>query len=73
MCDKVILENGGMMFVCDCYKNQKMINKAVDNYALALEFVPVAIRLKKCEINLFGLIILQHSSFLNVISLKSNV
>ena len=44
MCDKVILENGGMiMFVCDYYKNQKMINKAVDNYALALEFVLVAI------------------------------
>ena len=74
MCDKVILENGGMiMFVCDYYKNQKMINKAVDNYALALEFVLVAIRHKKCAINLSGLIILQHSSFLNVISLKSNV
>ena len=44
MCDKVILENGGMiMFVCDYYKNQKMINKTVDNYALALEFVLVAI------------------------------
>ena len=37
MCDKVILENGGKLtFVPDCYKNQKMCNKAVDNYADAL-------------------------------------
>ena len=28
------------MFVLDCYKNQKMCNKAVDNYLHALEVVP---------------------------------
>ena len=34
MCDKVILENGGMLvFIPDCYKDQNMYNKAVDNYA----------------------------------------
>ena len=33
MCDKVILENGGiLMFIPDCYKNQRMYNKAVDTY-----------------------------------------
>ena len=36
--DKVILENGGLLrLIC---KNQEMCNKAVDNYAHALEFVP---------------------------------
>ena len=33
MCDKAILN------VTDCYKNQEMCNKAVDNYPHALEFV----------------------------------
>ena len=41
MCDNVILENGGMVItVPNCYKNKKMCNKAFDNYARALEFVP---------------------------------
>ena len=41
MCDKSILENGGALeSVVDCYKNQKMYNKAVDNYAHAIEFCP---------------------------------
>ena len=41
MCDKVILENDGMVgFITDCYKNQKMRDKAIDNYSHALEFVP---------------------------------
>ena len=40
MCDKVILENGGMStFVPDCYKNQKMCDKAVDSYPFAMQFV----------------------------------
>ena len=40
MCDKTILENGGTLkAVPDCYKNQEMWNKAVDNYPHALEFV----------------------------------
>ena len=41
MCDKTILENGGTLkAVPDCYKNQEMWNKAVDNYPHTLEFVP---------------------------------
>ena len=33
MCDKAILESGGTLkFVSDCYRNQKMLNKAVENY-----------------------------------------
>ena len=40
MCDKVIFENGGTLkSVPDCYKNQEMCNKAVDNYPYAWEFV----------------------------------
>ena len=36
---KTILENGGTLkSVPDCYKNQEICNKAVDNYLL--EFVP---------------------------------
>ena len=38
MCDKAILENGGTLkFVPDCYKNQEMCDKAVENYPSALE------------------------------------
>ena len=41
MCDKAILENGGTLKpVPDCYKNQEMCNKPVDNYPQALQFVP---------------------------------
>ena len=40
MCDKVILENGGMStFVPYCNKNQKMCDKAVDSYPFAMQFV----------------------------------
>ena len=36
-----LLENGGTLkSVPDCYKNQKMCDKAVDNYPHALDFVP---------------------------------
>ena len=32
MCDKTILENGGILkSVLECYKNQDMCNRAVDN------------------------------------------
>ena len=48
MCDRVILENGGtLMFVPDCYKNQKICNKAADNYPHALEFVPDCFKTQK--------------------------
>ena len=41
MREKTILENGGTLkSVPDCYKNQEMCNKAVDNHPHALEFVP---------------------------------
>ena len=36
MCDKVILENGGILkFISDCCKNRKMCDRAIDNYAYA--------------------------------------
>ena len=39
ICDKVIIENGGMLiFISDCYKNK--CDKAIDNYSHALRFVP---------------------------------
>ena len=41
MREKAILENSGtLMSVPDCYKNQEMCNKAIDNYPHALELVP---------------------------------
>ena len=41
MCDKAILENGGTLeSVPSCYKNQKLSDKAVDNYPYILKFVP---------------------------------
>ena len=37
MCDKAILKNGRTLTsVPDCYKNQQMRDKAVDNYPHAL-------------------------------------
>ena len=41
MCDEATLHNGGTLKpIPDCYKNQEVYNKAVDNYSYALEFVP---------------------------------
>ena len=41
MWDKAILENSGTLkSVPDCYKNQEMCNKEVDDYPHTLEFVP---------------------------------
>ena len=39
MCNIVILEYD-RTFIPDCYKDQKVCNKAVDNYPHTLEFVP---------------------------------
>ena len=40
MCDKAILENGGMLeSFTDCHKNQQICDKAVDNYPHVLKFV----------------------------------
>ena len=46
MCDKVILENGGTL-KSDCYKNQEMCNKAINDYSHALEFVPECYKTQK--------------------------
>ena len=41
MCNRITLENGGMLgSVPNRYKTQEMCNKVDDNYGLALEFVP---------------------------------
>ena len=42
MCGKAILEKGRKLktSVSECYQNQQMCNKAVDNYPHALEIVP---------------------------------
>ena len=48
MCYKYILENGGTLeSVPDCYKNQEMCNKAVDNYPHPLGFFPECYRVQK--------------------------
>ena len=46
MCYKTILENGGTLkYIPDCYKNQEMCNKAVDNYPLFLNAQKSVIKL----------------------------
>ena len=41
MCDKVVLENGGIFrFKLDWHKNQKIYYKVANNYSHALEFTP---------------------------------
>ena len=56
MCDKAILEFGRtlksvpdrlLQIVSDCYKNQEMCTKAVDNYLHALQFVPECYKTQK--------------------------
>ena len=42
MCDKTILENCiTLESVPDCYKNQEIYNKAVNNYHYALKLAPI--------------------------------
>ena len=56
MCDKAILEFGRtlksvpdrlLQIVSDCYKNQEMCTKAVDNYLHALQFAPECYKTQK--------------------------
>ena len=47
MCDKAILENVETKSVPDCYKNQEMCNKAVDNCPHALDYVPECYKTQK--------------------------
>ena len=35
-----VSDSGMFRFIPDCYKNQKVWDKAIDNYSHALEFVP---------------------------------
>ena len=57
MCNIVLLKNGGtLMLAPNCYNNQKICNKAIDNYAHLLEFVPIARRPKKYVIKLLILL-----------------
>ena len=40
MSDKAIFKNSGPLeSISDCYKNEKMCNKTVDNYVHGLEFI----------------------------------
>ena len=72
MYEKAVLENGETLkSVPDCYKNQEMPNKAVDNYPHALEFVAECFMTHKmCDKVVF---LLRHNLFLNVIRLKKRV
>ena len=48
MCHKAVLEGDGTLkSVHDCYKNQEMCNKAVDNYPHALEYAPECYKIEK--------------------------
>ena len=65
MCDKGIAENAGTLrCVADCYKNQKMYDEIVDNYAHALKFVPDCHKTKNRVIKLLMLVLLHLISFL---------
>ena len=52
MCDKVNIENVEQLksrtlkSVPDCYKNQEICSKAIDNYPHVLKFVTECLRLK---------------------------
>ena len=35
-----VSDSGMFRFIPDCYKNQKVWDKAIDNYSHALEFIP---------------------------------
>ena len=74
ICDKAILENGGMLeSVPDCYKNQQMCDKSVGNNPHALVVFPDCYMTQKCVTKLSILILLQYNLFLNAIKLKKCV
>ena len=71
MCDKAILENGGMLkFVPDSYKNHKMCNKAVYNYFYALEFVSDSHKTQEMCNKAINIFLLLHNLFLDAMRLK---
>ena len=60
MFEKAVLENGGTLkSIPDCYKNQEMYNKEVDNYLHALEFIPECYKTQQCVMKLLIPILLQ--------------
>ena len=74
ICYKAFLVNGGMlMFIPDCYRDQIMYNKAVDNYPHALKSVPDCYKTQKIVIRLSVLIFLQYNLFLINLRLKKCV
>ena len=68
MCDKTIIENGVALksvldcyknqFLPECYKTQEMCRKGADTCLLYLIMFLVNLRLKKCVIKLFLMILL---------------
>ena len=71
MCDKVFIENGAMLvYFIDCYKDQKMCIKAVDNYYFALRFVHDSFKTQNMCKKDVRTYLLSHNLFLNAISLK---
>ena len=69
MCDKNILENGGMLiFLPDCYEDHKVCDNDFNNYAHALTYFVL-----KCVIKLSILLLLQYNLFLINIRLKKYV
>ena len=48
MCNNAVVENDEtLMYVPNCYKNKKMRNKVVDNYAHVLKLVPDCYKTQK--------------------------
>ena len=65
MCYKTILKNSGMlMFISNCYMDQKMYKKAVDSYHHALRSVPNWYKTQYCVTRLSVLILKQCKYFL---------
>ena len=59
MCNKIILENSGMLkFITDCCSHQKMCDKAVDYYSQELGLVPDCYKTPKCAAKLLILALL---------------
>ena len=75
MCDKVIIENGGMLggglFLTAARVKKCVIKKAVDNYSHSLRFIPGCYKTQKMCDKTVLLIFLQCNLFLNVTSLCS--
>ena len=59
--------------VPDCYKNQEICNKEVDNYPPMLEFVSKYYKTQKMCAKVVDIHFLQQHLFLNVIRLKKCV